>query len=92
METSSDKITFRYSPAKKNLPRGILKPTKAHRDTWASNVFNQINWWLPFIMLTNQIQFLLHQIILKKVDNNSDEWSFENFKKLKTIHQLQFQK
>ena len=35
-------------------------------------------------MLTNQIQFLLYQIILiKKVDNNSDKWSFENYKKLK---------
>ena len=45
-----------------------------------------------YIMFKNQTQFLLHQIILiKKVDNNSDKWSFENFKKLKIIHQLQFQ-
>ena len=46
-ETSSDKITFRYSPPIKKEPIGNLKPTKAHRDTWASNVFNQINWWIP---------------------------------------------
>ena len=27
-ETSSDKITFRYSPKKKKKPLGNLKPTK----------------------------------------------------------------
>ena len=83
-ETSSDKITFRYSPVKKNPPRGILKPTKAHRDTWASNVFNQINWWLPLhnVDESNSI-FIAPDYFKKKVDNNSNEWSFENFKKIK---------
>ena len=41
-----DKITFRYSPKKIKIPSGNLKPAKPHRDTWASSVFNQINWWI----------------------------------------------
>ena len=46
-EMSKDKITFRYSPKKNKKPLGNLKPAKPHRDTWASSVFNQINWWIP---------------------------------------------
>ena len=46
-EILSDKITFRYSPKNNSKAKGLLKPAKAHRDTWASNIFHQINWWIP---------------------------------------------
>ena len=55
-------------------------------------MFNQINWWLPLHNVDESNSIFIAQDYFKKVDNNSDEWSFENFKKLKTIHQLQFQK
>tara|TARA_Y100000991_G_C21955363_1_gene341785 strand:+ start:249 stop:1067 length:819 start_codon:yes stop_codon:yes gene_type:complete len=82
--TFSDKITFRYSPAFKKKPLGMLKPSKAHRDTWASNVFNQINWWVPLhkVNKSNSI-FIVPDYFKKKVTNNSDSWSFEKFKNIK---------
>ena len=83
-ETHSDKITFRYSPDLKKEPLGILKPSKAHRDTWASNVFNQINWWIPLhnVQESNSI-FIVPDYFDKKISNNSDKWSFKKYKKFK---------
>lgn len=80
--TFMDYITFRYSPAigRKNI--GALVPTPAHRDTWASNIFNQINFWFPIhnVSQCNSI-FFVPDYFGKKVDNNSDKWSFSQYKK-----------
>ena len=42
-KTFIDMITLRFSPRKGRRPIGNLTPSRAHRDTWASNIFNQIN-------------------------------------------------
>ena len=46
-ETFTDINSLRYSPKKHGNEFGSLKPAKPHRDTWASNIFHQINWWMP---------------------------------------------
>ena len=46
-ETYMDLITLRFSPIKGKNRLGTLGPVKAHRDTWASNMFHQINFWFP---------------------------------------------
>ena len=80
-ETLSDKITFRYSPKKNSNAKGLLKPSKAHRDTWASNIFHQINWWIPLHSVRdNNSIFLIPKYFNQKVENNSKEWSFEKYK------------
>ena len=91
-ETLTDKITFRYSPNIKKEPLGNLKPAKAHRDTWASNVFNQINWWIPLHQVeeSNSI-FIVPEYFNKKILNNSNSWSFKNYKKIKIIPQHHLQ-
>ena len=42
-----DMISIRFTPVKGRGCLGSLKPAKPHRDTWASNIFNQINLWFP---------------------------------------------
>ena len=90
-ETLTDKITFRYSPNIKKEPLGNLKPAKAHRDTWASNVFNQINWWIPLHQVeeSNSI-FIVPEYFNKKILNNSNVWSFKNYKKIKNYPSTPF--
>ena len=90
-EMSADKITFRYSPNKNKKPLGNLKPAKPHRDTWASNVFNQINWWIPLhkVEESNSI-FVAPEYFKKKISNNSNEWSFKNYKKIKNYPSTPF--
>ena len=80
-EILSDKITFRYSPKNNSKAKGLLKPAKAHRDTWASNMFHQINWWIPLqnVKENNSI-YLIPKYFNKKVENTSKEWSFEKYK------------
>ena len=81
-DTYCDQMTIRFSPSIKERARGLLKPVKPHRDTWASNFQHQINWWIPLhdLSITNSI-FFIPKYFTKKVKNNSKEWNFELFKK-----------
>ena len=83
-DTYADKITFRYSPKKNEKSIGLLKPALPHRDTWASCIQNQINWWLPLHNVTKQNSiFFLPDYFSMNVLNNSGKWSFDEFKKKK---------
>ncbi len=83
-DTYADKITFRYSPNKDEKSIGLLKPAPPHRDTWASCIQNQINWWLPLHNVTKENSiFFLPDYFSIKVLNNSSQWSFNEFKKKK---------
>ena len=77
-----DQYSLRYSPKLCGKSFGKLKPSPPHRDTWASNLFNQINFWFPIhkISATNSI-YIVPKYFKEKVKNNSKEWSFESFKK-----------
>ena len=82
--TFMDYITFRYSPASSMKNIGTLIPTPAHRDTWASNIFNQINFWFPTHNVSDRNSiFFVPKYFQKRVSNNSDEWSFYRYKKTK---------
>ncbi len=76
-----DEITLRYSPKEGHFPSGKLKPTNAHRDTWASNIFHQINWWIPMhsVFSDNSI-YIIPRYFKRKVDNNSKNWAFKKYK------------
>ena len=78
-----DEITLRYSPRQGDMPYGKLKPTSAHRDTWASNIFHQINWWIPMhnVFSDNSI-FIVPAYFKKKVPNNSKTWTFKKYKSI----------
>ncbi len=85
-DTFCDQITLRFSPQKKSLPVGLLKPVEAHRDTWASNIFHQINWWFPLHNVSNDNSiYIVPYYFNRKIKNNSCEWSFELFKKKHSI-------
>ena len=81
-DTYCDQITIRFSPSINEQARGLLKPVKPHRDTWASNFQHQINWWIPLHDLSKKNSiFFIPKYFSKKVKNNSKEWSFELYKK-----------
>lgn len=64
--TFMDYITFRYSPASGMKNIGTLIPTPAHRDTWASNIFNQINFWFPTHNVSDRNSIFLFLNTFKK--------------------------
>jgi len=79
-----DLITFRFSPSCGKKSIGILNPAKAHRDTWASNILHQINFWFPLHSVESENSiFIIPERFSKAVQNNSDTWSYEKYKKVK---------
>ena len=37
----------RVAPAENNLPYREASRINIHRDTWGTNLYQQINWWAP---------------------------------------------
>lgn len=79
-DTYGDKICLRYISSDKNLIYGNLKHTNAHRDTWASNLFEQINWWFPMhnIKDSNTL-YIAPNYFNKPIANSSKDWNFKYF-------------
>ena len=90
-QTYMDMISIRFSPVKGKLTLGTLKPAKPHRDTWASNIFNQINLWFPIhnVVKENSIYFV-PKYFKKEVINNSSSWSYHLHKKRKNYPSVPF--
>ena len=80
-QTFMDKICLRYSNSFGKKGLGILKSLGPHRDTWGSNIFEQINWWFPIhdIESLNSL-FIVPCKFSKKITNNSNNWSFKKYK------------
>ncbi len=83
-ETYMDFITLRFSPSNGNNSLGTLVPTAAHRDTWASNLFHQINFWFPIHNVSEENSiFLVPKYFNKNIKNNSGIWSYAFHKQKK---------
>ena len=83
-ETFSDQICLRFNPGKKQKQIGNLNFIKAHRDTWASNLFEQINWWVPLFNIEDSNSlFFYPKYFNKSIKNSSNIWTFEDYKKNK---------
>ena len=76
-----DSICLRHSPRHKSKSLGSLKPVGSHRDTWASNIYQQINWWIPLhdVGKENSI-YLAPCYFKKKILNNSSTWNYKKHK------------
>lgn len=83
-QTFSDLVTLRFSSKNKNKKIGTLKHLNAHRDTWGSNILEQINWWFPiYDIKTENTIYILPNYFNKYVGNNSKSWSFNDYIKNK---------
>ena len=55
----------------------------AHRDTWGSNVYQQINWWAPVFPLTTENAFVIYPDYWDRpVRNSSDAWDLAALRQL----------
>lgn len=73
--TAADVLNLRCQPHA-DRPREDPRHTLgAHRDTWASNVYQQINWWLPVYPVTpGRTIALLPRYWHEPIANDSAEW------------------
>ena len=81
-ETFMDMISMRFSPSIGMKRLGSLKPAPPHRDTWASNIFNQINFWVPFHNVKKESSiYIVPKYFSSAISNNSALWSYHLHKK-----------
>ena len=76
--TAADVLNLRAQPHDDSPGLDARHTLGAHRDTWASNVYQQINWWLPIYPITpgRTITFF-PGCWDRPVDNDSADWDLE---------------
>lgn len=78
-----DRIRLRVVPSRDDVDHRRLSPVPPHRDTWASRIMAQVNWWLPLYPLCETGTMLMWpDAFLSPVANDSAEWDFEEFKRV----------
>jgi len=85
-ESYWDKFVVRVAPAKNEFGYREASRIGVHRDTWGTNIYQQINWWAPIssIEKTNTMVFF-PEYFDKPVKNSTATWDLniylENRKK-----------
>ena len=73
-----DKFVVRVAPAENKFSYREASRIKTHRDTWGTNIHQQINWWAPInnIDETNTMIFF-PEYFSKPVKNSSASWDLD---------------
>lgn len=76
--TAADALNLRAQPHDDSPGPDARHTLSAHRDTWASNVYQQINWWLPIYPVTpgRTITFF-PGCWDRPITNDSADWDLE---------------
>ena len=81
-ETFLDEICLRVTSPRKTINPGILPKAGAHRDTWGSNLKEQINWWFPIKNIKNSNSIYFVPVYYDKfISNTSAVWDYSKYKK-----------
>jgi len=76
-----DKFVLRILPPVDSHSGGRHSSTHVHRDTWGSNIHQQINWWAPIYPLQNENTLAIYPTQWQKpIANNTETWSFAEVK------------
>ena len=76
-----DRIRLRVVPSRADIDHPRLQTLPPHRDTWASGIMAQVNWWLPLYPLSaSRTMLLWPRAYRRAIANDSSNWSFEAFK------------
>jgi len=77
-----DKLVLRILPPVDSHPGGRHSDTHIHRDTWGSNIYQQINWWAPVYPLHKDNTLAIYpEHWNKPIENNTDTWDFSEVKR-----------
>ena len=73
-----DKFVVRVAPAENKFSYREASRIKTHRDTWGTNIHQQINWWAPIneIDKTNTMIFF-PDFFSKPVKNSTATWDLD---------------
>jgi len=76
--TYTDRLHLRVLPAGASPQHAVDLALGAHRDTWSSNVYAQVNWWLPLHHVTDTRALAFYpRNWTTAVPNSSAAWDLE---------------
>ncbi len=82
-DTYWDRLRLRAVPSCPTHHAPRIRPLAPHRDFWASNLAQQINWWAPIHPVSASRTILLYpDYWQRKVANDSAGWDFAELKRL----------
>lgn len=79
--TAADVVNLRCQPHDDTPGPNPQHTLEAHRDTWGSNVYQQINWWAPIYPVTPERTIALFPGYWDRpVANNSADWDLDEIR------------
>lgn len=73
-----DRVKLRILPASPKLWDARIRPLPPHRDTWASKLPIQLNWWMPVLELPEDSSLEIFPYYFERaIVNDSASWNFE---------------
>lgn len=70
-----DRIRLRFVPSRRRYAARALHALPPHRDTWASGVRAQVNWWMPLYSLApTRTMIIWPELFHRYVANDSAAW------------------
>ena len=73
-----DHFKLRFQPSYKASKSRYMRDLPAHRDTWGSNIHEQINWWAPVWPVAHDRTIGIFPALWNTpVPNLSSEWSYQ---------------
>ncbi|MEO1091932.1 MAG: hypothetical protein AAFX81_14980 [Pseudomonadota bacterium] len=80
-EILQDRVRLRAVPASNEARGRVVRPLPVHRDTWASGVQAQVNWWMPLFPLADDRTMLLWPDRFRTpVRNTAASWDYETLR------------
>lgn len=77
----SDRLRLRVVPSSRMHSVPTIRALPPHRDNWASNIGQQINWWLPIYPLApTRTMIVWPGLFRNAVANNSATWDYETLR------------
>tara|TARA_B100000965_G_scaffold284331_1_gene242275 strand:+ start:595 stop:1425 length:831 start_codon:yes stop_codon:yes gene_type:complete len=75
-----DQFRVRIAPAQNKFGYREASRIGTHRDTWGTNIHQQINWWAPISSINeNNTMIFYPEYFSKAVKNNTSSWNLNTY-------------
>lgn len=90
-ECYRDKFVVRIAPAEFKKATYEASRIGIHRDTWGTNIFEQINWWAPinYLNRTNTLIFY-PEYFNKPIKNTTSSWDLNTYLKKRKLGEFDY--
>ena len=90
-ECYQDKFVVRIAPAELKKATYEASRIGIHRDTWGTNIFQQINWWAPINSLDKSNTLIFYpEYFNKPIKNTTSSWDLDIYLKKRKLGEFDY--